>query len=105
MVTVAAFMVTILAGIGIWFQIALADTNEDAILEGIYIDGVAVGGCTKEEAVSKLENEINAQKGVAITLKVGEKKVESTLGEIGYSVNVDEAVETAVSYGKKRKHY
>ena len=38
MVTVAAFMVTILAGIGIWFQIALADTNEDAILEGIYID-------------------------------------------------------------------
>ena len=101
MVTVAAFMVTILAGIGIWFQIALADTNEDAILEGIYIDGVAVGGCTKEEAVSKLENEINAQKGVAITLKVGEKKVESILGEIGYSVNVDEAVETAVSYGKK----
>ena len=69
-------------------------------LEGIYIEGVAVGGKTKEEVQKQLQNSIEKWEKYTFSLAFGAVKTKKiTLKELGFSTNLELIVEDAFAQG------
>ncbi|MGN1165866.1 MAG: VanW family protein [Lachnospiraceae bacterium] len=74
---------------------------EDKICENIYISSVNVSGMTKKEASAAMEEYLEKNSQIKVTLKVGKKSAETTLGELGLEYkNIKETINTAYNYGK-----
>ncbi len=73
--------------------------TEQLILPGVYLDGVCVGGMTREEAVAKYSEYIDkiADCRLSFTTELG--AYTTTLGELHISVSPEEAVREAMEYG------
>ncbi len=75
--------------------------SEDTIYQGIFLDMVEVGGMTRQQAVSAYQNYIKNMDTLSITLTSSEGEYEIPLSELNVSVDIDEAVEEAFTYGRK----
>lgn len=94
MLSMAAFS---LAGAGAY---TFANTENDVICEGVYIGNIDVGGISAQEAEVKLKKYVEEAKNEKVTVVIEDKKVTTTLEELGYTCDVDAFVEEAYDYGK-----
>lgn len=75
---------------------------ENIICDNIYIGNVNVSGLTAKKAKKTMEEHLEKDRDVKVTMKVGDKSAETSLKELGISYkNIDKAVNRAVNYGKK----
>lgn len=82
-------------------QMLKAEESDAYIYEGVYLDGVNVGGLTKEEAQKLYEEYIDSEKESKIIFSCEDNSYEVTLEEIGLSVSIEDAVEEAYAYGRR----
>lgn len=95
------FVVLIISGTAgiIFYNTASA---ENVIFKGVYIEGIDVGGMTKQQAEKLIDEKFNDEiKGGKIALEYKDKKSEISYSKINVHFNTDEAADKAYSYGKK----
>lgn len=78
-----------------------AENKEGTIYAGVYLDNVYVGGLSKEEAMEEYEQYIDGIEDLTITISATAGSYTTTLGEIGVSVSLEDAVNQAYNYGRK----
>ena len=77
-------------------------SKQDAtvICEGVSVNGIEVGGMTPDEATEVIADYMKDIQNKSITIEIDDQIVTTTLGELGYSYNLEESVEEAMSFGK-----
>ncbi|MGI5825467.1 MAG: VanW family protein [Bacillota bacterium] len=75
--------------------------KSELIVFGVEIDGVSVGGYTREKAVKKLTEKASLNAEDNVVLVVGEKKYPYTKAELGLELDIDAAVEKAYLVGRQ----
>ena len=75
--------------------------SELLIKNNITIDGIQIGGMTKEGAMTAYKSKSDALKSTNVTITSDYGDVNTTLKEIGYSDNAGEVLDEAVAYGNK----
>ncbi len=80
---------------------AIAATNEEkTIYKGVFIDKVDVSGMTKDQAEKAVNDFINKLRADHVTLSVGDYVVYKTLGDLGYTADVQEETTQAINIGR-----
>jgi len=79
---------------------ALLNNNNDKIIQGIYINNINVSNLTKEEAIEKVETELNNNEKNYITVKYNDISKEIHLSDINGKFDVKDAVEVAHKTGR-----
>ena len=74
--------------------------DDNVICEGISVNGIEVGGMTPDEATEVISDYVKNIQDKNITIEIDDQVVTTTLGELGYSCNLEESVEEAMSLGK-----
>ena len=75
--------------------------SEDTICQGVFLDMVDVGGMTRQQAVSAYQDYIKNMDSLTITLTSSEGEYEIPLSALNIRVDIENAVEEALSYGRK----
>lgn len=96
-ITIAVLVVAV---IGLSAAVIASSNDSNTITTGVYINDLPVGGMTKEEAEKALSDYVEKMSAGTLTLKAGEKKVESTLAELGLTCEDNNYVEEAYNLGK-----
>lgn len=73
--------------------------SEQLILPGVYLDGVCVGGMTREEALAEYSEYIADIADCRLSFTTDLGVYTTTLGELHISVSPEEAVDAAMEYG------
>ena len=79
---------------------ASSDNAGDTIKEGIYIENINVGGMTAKEAEKAVAKEVKLKTDTKVSLQIGSKVVDTTLGELGYEWLNKGIVDEAILTGK-----
>lgn len=97
------FVLFIVAGIAAAsaYHATAAESDKQTIYAGVYLDGVYVGGLTKEEAMEEYDKYIDGVEDLKLTFTTKTGSYATTLEEIGVSVSVENAVDTAFNYGRQ----
>lgn len=97
------FVLFLLAGViaASTYHMVAAEEERQTIYAGVYLDGVYVGGLTKEEAMEEYDKYIDGIEDLSLTLTTTVGSYSTTLEEIGVSVSVEDAVDTAFNYGRQ----
>ena len=77
-----------------------SNRENDRIIKGVFIDEVDVGGMTAEEAKDAVDKFVEELKNRKISIQADDKSVSVTLGELGYSYKLNDAIEQALNLGK-----
>lgn len=85
---------------GVKAEQVYAKTEDDYIYQGISIDGIDVGGYTKQEAQEKLDAYIKQLKSATITFQTSLDTLTVSMEDIGLSYENKNLIEEAYSYGK-----
>ena len=96
-------LLVLIAGIAA-VAIAKARLIDDKhIVSGASINGVAIGGLTKEQASKKVEEYKSYLKNRKVTIKYGDdkKETDTTFERLGFYIEDDDYVEDAYNIGKK----
>ena len=80
-----------------WMTTALA--AEEVINEGVFIDGLDVGGKTPAEAEAMVRDRVSQLAGAAVTLQMGDDQVTTTLGELGLTWENTELIDEVSRIG------
>lgn len=83
------------------YRVTAAKSEKETIYAGVYLDGVYVGGLTKEEAMSEYDKYIDGIDDLKLTFTTSVGSYSTTLEDIGISVSVEDAVEKAFNYGRQ----
>ncbi len=75
-------------------------TEDETILDGIYIGSVNVGGMTYEEAQSAISDYVDEISRETVTLTAEGNTLETTLEEMGFTEDVDATIQEALQYGR-----
>lgn len=96
-----AMVCALLAGcaVGTAYHVAAAQTEEQTIYEGVYLDGADVGGLTREEAVARYEQYIDGIDDINLTFTTSLGEYTTSLEDLHVSVSIEDAVDQALSYG------
>ena len=97
---IAFFLIAGLAA-GPLFHVVAAQSEEQTIYAGVYLDGVYVGRLTKEEAMKEYEEYIDGIDNLSLTISTSVGTYSVKLKDIDISVSVEEAVEKAFNYGRQ----
>ncbi len=97
LVLMTLVLITVLGTIALG---AYADIDNGTICKGVFIDDLDVGGMNKEQAESAINDYIASLEAKKVTIKVGDKKVEGTMKDLGFSTVANEYVEDALAAGK-----
>ncbi|MBQ9984604.1 MAG: VanW family protein [Lachnospiraceae bacterium] len=100
----SAIALFLLVGFGVstMYRVAMAeDANKKTIHAGVYLDGVYVGGLTKEEAMEEYDKYIDGIEDLDVTFTTVQGSYSTSLKDIGVSVSVEDAVDTAYNYGRQ----
>ena len=91
-----------LAGFGVYsWNYYSQYVNIDTIYPGVTIQGMDVGGLSREEAEQKLDDYLAELSDKTVTLQVGEKKKSFPLKKMGLTCVNTDAVEQAERFGKE----
>ena len=74
--------------------------DDNVICEGVSVNGIEVGGMTPDEAAEVIADYVKNIQDKSIAIEIDDQVVTTTLGELGYSCNLEESVEEAMSLGK-----
>ena len=98
-VLIAALVIAIavFAGIGIY---AMRYVNYDKILPNVYVAGIDVGGMTKDEAKTAIEAGLSATQQQSVNVILPDQTLTFTPAQDTVLIDVDQAVDTAYSYGR-----
>jgi vancomycin resistance protein YoaR len=77
-----------------------AEEKDNTIVKGVFIDEVEVSGMTKEQAEEAVKNFVGDLKKKGVAIMVGSEIVYTTMGDLGYQMEDNENIETALSLGK-----
>ncbi len=95
-------IIVMLIIIGIFsISFAIGNIGNTKIVQGVSVRGINIGGLTKEEAISKLEIELNNELQQDITLKHGDFSTTLKPEQIEFTYNIGEAVDSAYQVGRK----
>lgn len=84
------------------FTYQYVNKDKGMIHDHVFIGEVEVSGMNMQEAVTALQTKVEEYGEQAVTFKVGESFVETTLKELGFSMNdVEKLAEQAMDYGRK----
>lgn len=83
------------------FHVVAAQSGEQTIYTGVYLDGVYVGGLTKEKAMKEYEKYIDGIDNLNLTVTTSVGTYSVKLKDIDVSVSIEDAVEKAFNYGRK----
>lgn len=87
----------------VWGSWIIYTVNQDIIYPGIYVEDIALGGLTLQEAQKKLQDyERKLLQENALTLYYGEEKVTVTYQEIGVTYDRISALQRAYQVGRTR---
>ncbi|MCD8149933.1 MAG: VanW family protein [Clostridiales bacterium] len=75
-------------------------TENETILDGIYIGSVSVGGMTYDEAQAAISDYVDEISGETVTLAAEGNSLETTLEEMGFSEDVEATLHEALEYGR-----
>lgn len=76
-------------------------TKQEGYFEGVQIEGVELGGLSKEEAAEKINEYWEELLKTEVELGVGEKSETVTLEELGLTCNSEEVLEDAYALGRE----
>lgn len=79
---------------------AVAKNENATICDGVYLDGVYVGGLTESEAKAEYAEYIQGIGDLKLSITTSTGSFETTLSEIGIEVSVENAVAQALHYGR-----
>ena len=77
-----------------------AQSKDEGIAEGIYIESVYIGGMSAEEAEMALADYVAELAEKEFTLEAGDKQLTFTAGQMGLEVLNDHIIQTALDVGK-----
>ena len=99
LILVSALIVVLVAGVGGIY--AYDSSRDDAIAEGVSVNGVALGGLSEERARAKLEQSIlpSLQRPVVVTRREDTFRLSPRRARV--TVNVDAAVREAVQRSRE----
>lgn len=83
------------------YRVVAAQSEEEVIYAGVYLDGVYVGKLTKEEAMKEYEEYIDGIDNLNLTVTTSVGTYSIKLKDIDVSVSVEEAVDQAFNYGRQ----
>lgn len=83
------------------YHVFAAKSEDQTIYAGVYLDGVYVGGLTKEEAMEEYDKYIDGVENLNLTITTSAGSYTTSLKEIGISVSVEDAVNQAINYGRR----
>jgi vancomycin resistance protein YoaR len=94
-------LVMLVAAIGLTVTVkAIGKATDGKLPEGYAINGINIGGLTKDEAKSVAESYIDKLSKVEILVNVGDAGTESaTFADLGFSASADEFIESASKVG------
>lgn len=99
---VVALFLLVGFGVTTMCRVALAKNKKDqTIYAGVYLDGVYVGGLTKEEAMEEYDKYIDGVEDLDVTFTTVQGSYTTRLGDIGIEVSVEDAVDQAYNYGRQ----
>lgn len=76
--------------------------DDKVVCENVFVGDVNLAGMTAKEAKEALEVHFAEDADITITMSAEDKKVDTTLGEIGATAaDIDSLVEEALAYGKE----
>lgn len=84
---------------------ALSLKNSPSIINGISINNIDVSGLTKQQALEKVSNIVNAKLTKAITLKHNEYELSIFLNQFDVSFDIENAINIAYNKGRERKYF
>ncbi len=83
------------------FRQKAAKVNQDVIAQGIYVDGVHVGGKTKEQAAQALGGALTVYGGLQIVIRVDDETWVVSDRELPLERNTDAVLDTAYAVGRQ----
>lgn len=100
-IIILVLLLLILAGGGAAFYYYYSKyINIDAIYPGMTIQGMSVGGMTREEAKAKVQEYVDKVSQETVTLQVKKKESTFALSDIGLKCTNMDVVEKAYDFGK-----
>lgn len=100
---VAAFVIIFMfALIAIYVLVSYGriQPEDGKICKGVRVDGIEVGGMTADEAVQAIDAHTSGKKNQKIEVDVNGKVVETSVGEIGYTLSAGDFLEQAMAVGR-----
>ena len=79
---------------------AKAQTTEDRICKGVFINQVDISGMTKKEAQDAMDQYLSDLRSKSIAIFVDDSIVYTTMGDLGYTYEPNDYIEQALSLGK-----
>lgn len=92
-------LLAVVCGLGITVS-ALNGAEPGTICDGVFVDGIALGGMTEEDAENTLDAYIAGLKDTKVILTVDGKKEETSLKVLGLEVDSHAFVQEAAAVGK-----
>ncbi len=75
-------------------------TDQEGFFKGVQVEGIELGGLSKEEAEEKINEYVTGLQATEIELGVGEKTEKITLGELGIFCETKDVLEEAYALGR-----
>lgn len=79
---------------------ASAKENDNTIVKGVFIDEVEVSGMTREQAEAAVKDYVEGLRGKGVAVMIGSNVVYTTIGDLGYEMEENDNIDTALSLGK-----
>ncbi|MGF7141997.1 vancomycin resistance protein YoaR [Anaerotaenia torta] len=78
---------------------ASAKENNRTIVKGVFIDEVDVSGMTKEQAEAAVRDYVEGLRNKGVAILMGKNIVYTTMGALGYEMEENDNIDTALSLG------
>jgi vancomycin resistance protein YoaR len=75
-------------------------TRDDKVYAGVSIAGIDVSGKSRSEVSSQIDSKFYEYQQQPVTLVANDQEFQSTLGEMGVSINKEATIERAFAYGR-----
>ena len=79
---------------------ASAQEKDNTIVKGVFIDEVDVSGMTKEQAAGAVSKYVDGLRNKGVAIMVGKDVVYTTMGDLGYQMEENDDIDTALALGK-----
>lgn len=79
---------------------ASAQEKDNTIVKGVFIDEVDVSGMTKEQASAAVSSFVDGLRNKGVAIMVGKDVVYTTMGDLGYQMEENDDIDTALALGK-----
>ena len=100
LVGVVAAPLIVIALVASAWAVDAAVLNRDAVVRNVELAGEPVGGLTKQQLSSAVEDMAKDFPSTEVTIDAGDVHLTSTAGELGMSIDVDRSVERAWDVGR-----